>query len=312
MMAWTDRHCRYLLRLVSPEAKLFTEMITAAALLHGPRERLLAHDPCEHPVAVQLGGSDPEALAAAAEMAAAAGFDEINLNVGCPSPRVQRGRFGACLMLEPALVAASVLAMRERVTVPVTVKCRLGVDDVDSQAALEDFIAAVRDAGCEHVYVHARKALLSGLSPAENRSIPPLEPARVYALRSRFPDLRLTINGGINSTDEALRHLQAVDGVMVGREAYQHPMFLNELAQALFGAAPVNAWQVMEGYLAYIEAELDRGTRLHDMTRHCLGLFSGTRGARCYRRTLSDGRRLKNNDVRLVHDALGAVSDRVA
>lgn len=308
MMAWTDRHCRYLHRLCAPQAKLFTEMITPGALLHGPREALLAADPSEHPVGVQLGGADPRDMACAAKIVAAAGFDEINLNVGCPSPRVQRGSFGVCLMRQPNLVADLVSAMRESVDIPVTVKCRLGVDADDSTDFLEQFIGTVADAGCRKFYVHARKALLNGISPAQNRTIPPLQPQRVYALKASFPELQIWLNGGINETPAALEHLQHVDGIMIGRQAYQRPLFLNELAVELDGASPRTPWNVMADYSVYMERELYNGTRLQDMTRHCLGLFSGIKGARAFRRTLSDSKKLKSNDPVLVQHALAEIS----
>jgi tRNA-dihydrouridine synthase A len=304
MMAWTDRHCRYLHRLVSSRAMLFTEMITSGALLNGPAERLLRFDPSEHPVAIQLGGSEPSAMAEAARMAAAAGFDEININVGCPSPRVQRGAFGACLMREPELVAALVDAMHAATEIPVTVKCRLGVDDDDSQEQLESFVTTVASAGCRRFYVHARKALLNGLSPAENRTVPPLEYERVYALKARHPELTIVINGGIDDADEALAHLARVDGLMIGRRAYQAPLFLNMLAHRLYDEPLLDACEVMGVYTDYMARELKSGTRLADMTRHCLGLFAGMPGARHFRRLLSDHRRLKRNDLSLVKEAM--------
>jgi tRNA-dihydrouridine synthase A len=312
MMAWTDRHCRYLLRLAAAQTTLFTEMISAPALLDGPAERLLAHHPAEHPLVIQLGGSDPDELAAAAAIAAERGYAEINLNVGCPSPRVQRGRFGACLMREPDLVARIVRAMAARVDVPVSVKCRLGVDDHDSQALLEDFVRAVADVGCERFYVHARKAFLKGLSPAENRDVPPLEYERVYQLKARFPALSVIVNGGIDSVDAALDQLAHLDGVMIGRAAYKDPLFVNALAGALHGEPATTAAAVMDRYLAYMADELGRGTRLKDMTRHCLGLFAGRPGARTYRRLLSDQRRLETNDLGLVHEALQCVQPLAA
>ncbi len=310
MMAWTDRHCRYLHRLAAPRALLFTEMVTAAALLHGPRERLLAHHPTEHPVAVQLGGSDPGALASAAVLAADAGFDEINLNVGCPSPRVRQGRFGACLMKEPELVRDCVAAMAAAVRVPVTVKCRLGVDDADSDPLLARFVATVAESGCRTFYVHARKALLGGLSPAENRSVPPLEYHRVYALKAAFPELEIVVNGGIGAVSELDAHLAVTDGVMIGRAAYRDPALLGAMHARLFGTPAVDPWRLMADYRRYMEAELRRGTPLNDLTRHALGLFSGLPGARRFRRILSDAARLKRNDPALVDEALDAVAPR--
>jgi tRNA-dihydrouridine synthase A len=312
MMAWTDRHCRYLHRLAAPRALLFTEMITAAALLHGPRERLLRYDPTEHPVALQLGGSDPAALAEAARLGGAAGYDEIKLNVGCPSPRVREGRFGACLMLEPSLVADCIAAMRGAVDVPVTIKCRLGVDDADSDALLDRFIETTAAAGCRVYYVHARKALLNGLSPAQNRAVPPLQYARAYRLRERFPELRFVLNGGIGAIQAVREHLDRLHGVMIGRAAYQDPVMLSQLHAAVFGGPAVDGWTLMRGYLAHVERELALGTPLHDMTRHALGVFAGAPGARRYRRILSDTPRLKTNDVTVLEEALAALSVRAA
>jgi len=312
MMAWTDRHCRYLLRLTSQRVRLFTEMITTGALLHGPKERLLRYHPAEHPVVIQLGGSEPGPMAECAKMAAEQGYDEININVGCPSPRVQRGAFGACLMKEPELVAELVAAMTAATAVPVTVKCRLGVDEVDDQQSLEAFVGAVVDAGCETLYLHARKALLSGLSPAQNRQIPPLQYDRVYQIKEKFPDLTVVLNGGVGDLEAAARHLTRVDGVMIGRQAYQQPLFMNDLAVAHLEEAPVTAVTVMQGYMDYMRGELDRGIRLHDMTRHCLGLFAGMPGARNFRRLLSDHKRLAANDLGLVDEALDQVLARAA
>ncbi len=312
MMAWTDRHCRYLLRQTSRRTRLFTEMITTGALLHGPKDRLLRHHEDEHPVAIQLGGSEPGAMAECARMATEHGYDEVNINVGCPSPRVQRGAFGACLMKEPMLVADLISAMSKATSLPVTVKCRLGVDDVDDQASLEAFVAAVVDAGCQTLYLHARKAILSGLSPAQNRQIPPLQYDRVYRIKARFPELRVILNGGITDLVTAGEQLDHVDGVMIGRQAYQQPLFVNDLAVAHLGEAPVSAVAVMQSYIEYMRVELDQGTRLHDMTRHCLGLFSGVPGARHFRRLLSDHNRLAANDLSLLDEALAQVMARAA
>lgn len=312
MMAWTDRHCRYLLRLCARTPLLFTEMVSSGALLHGPRERLLRFDTTEHPVAIQLGGSDPSELADAAEMAELAGFDEINLNVGCPSARVQRGRFGACLMHEPALVADLTQSMIERVSIPVSVKCRLGVDDADSQSLLEQFVKRVADAGVEKFYVHARKAILGGLSPAQNRKIPPLQPERVYALKQTFPDLSIHLNGGICSLPDARTHEGRVDGIMIGREAYHRPAFLSELTAFYYQEPAKQPMVVMEEYQRYMADELSQGVRLHDLTRHCLGMFSGQRGARRFRQTLSDAARLKSGDLTLVREAVDHIHSLAA
>jgi tRNA-dihydrouridine synthase A len=315
MMAWTDRHCRYLLRLASPNALLFTEMVTASALLHGDTSRLLKFHAMEHPLALQIGGSDPRALADATRLGSQFGFDEINLNVGCPSPRVQRGRFGACLMLEPKLVAQCVSAMRDATERPVTVKCRLGVDDADSDDLLHEFVAMLRDNGCDAVYLHARKALLNGLTPAQNREVPPLQPQRVYQIKSAFPDLPVIFNGGVREAAAVTEHLQSVDGVMIGRAAYQSPQFVAELDSMLFGTHPAAAAfedTVVQQYLSYIDRELAQGVRLHDMTRHMLGLFKGRGGARLFRRLLSDTQRISSNDISVVHEALAAITRRAA
>jgi tRNA-dihydrouridine synthase A len=287
-------------------------MITTGALLHGPAERLLSFDRTEHPLVIQLGGSDPDDLAEAARLAERAGFDEINLNVGCPSPRVKQGRFGACLMREPSLVAQCVGAMKTSTRLPVTVKCRLGVDDADSDELLEVFVKILVDAGCEAIYLHARKALLEGLSPAQNRTVPPLQPERVYHLKDRFPLTPVVLNGGVSDVATVLTHLDRVDGVMVGRSAYQDPMFLAELDHALFASRKIDPWNVLDQYVVYMERQLKRGARLHDMTRHMLGVFKGMPGARQYRRLLSDSNRLSANDTSLVHEAIASVAARAA
>jgi tRNA-dihydrouridine synthase A len=289
MLDWTDRHCRYFHRLLAPHARLYTEMVTSAALVRGHALHLLEHSDEERPLALQLGGSDPVELAAAARLGAAAGYDEINLNVGCPSDRVQSGRFGACLMREPALVADCVRAMRGAVDVPVTVKCRLGVDDQDAYADLQRFTEAVLEAGVRTLLVHARKAWLQGLSPKENREIPPLDHARVYRLKREFPELVVVINGGIGTVDEARAHLAQVDGVMIGRAAYHDPYFLARLEQALYGTPPPAREAVLDRLRPYAQAELARGTALAHITRHVLGLYHGEPGARAFRRALSEG-----------------------
>ncbi|MCC5872227.1 MAG: tRNA dihydrouridine(20/20a) synthase DusA [Gammaproteobacteria bacterium] len=290
MMDWTDRHARAFLRGFGPNIVLYTEMVTAQALLRGDSERLLGFDPREHPLALQLGGSDPDDLARAARMGAEAGYDEINLNVGCPSDRVQSGRFGACLMREPERVAACVEAMRHAVTVPVSVKCRLGVDDHDSTEHLDAFIDTVAAAGCSLFIIHARKAILGGLSPKQNRDIPPLQYPRVHALARRRQDLEIIINGGLCTLADAKRELTHVDGVMLGREAYGNPAILGILDAALLrpGVPAVSAAQALGDYRPYIEARLAEGVPLHAMTRHLLGLFQGMPGARRFRRVLSE------------------------
>jgi tRNA-dihydrouridine synthase A len=289
MMDWTDRHCRYFLRLLSPRAHLYTEMVTAAAILHGAKEYLLRFDPSEHPVALQLGGSAPEQMAQAARIGEDTGYDEININIGCPSDRVQSGQFGACLMARPDTVADCVRAMREAVTIPVTVKTRIGIDDQDSYEFLARFVEKVTDAGCSTFIVHARIALLEGLSPKDNRSVPPLDYARVYRLKREHPNLTVILNGGIATTNSAFEHLQHVDGVMIGREAYQNPWFLVELERAMGeDKGPEDRHEVLERMLPYIEAELAAGTELKHITRHMLGLFAGQPGARAWRRYLSE------------------------
>jgi tRNA-dihydrouridine synthase A len=286
-MALTDRHFRYLLRLLAPHEWLYTEMITARALLHGDARRLLRFDPAEHPVALQLGGSEPAELLAAARLGADTGYDEINLNVGCPSDRVQAGCFGAALMLQPERVADCVAAMRTAVTVPVTVKTRLGVDDHDSYEFLHTFVTRLAAAGCETFIVHARKALLKGLSPKENREIPPLDYGRVYRLKRDFPQLQIIINGGLNTLEASLEQLPSVDGIMLGRAAYQDTWLLAELDRRLFAAPSVAGEEVLAAFARYIERELDDGTPLRAMTRHLLGLRNGQAGGRRWRRELS-------------------------
>jgi tRNA-dihydrouridine synthase A len=289
MMDWTDRHCRAFHRVLSRRARLDTEMVTTGAVIHGDRERLLGFSPAEHPVAVQLGGSDPRELAEAARICAGFGYDEINLNVGCPSDRVQDGRFGACLMREPGLVGEGVAAMKAAVTVPVTVKCRIGVDDQDPEEALDALAASVLKAGADALVVHARKAWLKGLSPKENRDVPPLDYPRVYRLKAARPDLPVAINGGVRTIAEAKAHLAHVDGVMLGRVAYQEPEILLRVDPELFGEAPpvAKAAEALQAFEPYVAARLAEGVRLHAMTRHVLGLFAGQPGARAYRRHLA-------------------------
>ncbi|HVJ63136.1 MAG TPA: tRNA dihydrouridine(20/20a) synthase DusA [Tahibacter sp.] len=288
MMDWTDRHCRYFHRLLSPHARLYTEMVTAAALTHGNRPHLLEHAEFEQPLALQLGGSDPAELAQAARYGADAGYVEINLNVGCPSDRVQSGRFGACLMREPVLVADCVSAMRDAVSVPVTVKCRIGVDDQDDYADLQHFTERMVGAGVETLVVHARKAWLQGLSPKENREVPPLNYERVYQLKKDFPQLCIVINGGITTVDAVVEHLRHVDGVMLGRAAYHDPYVLARVEQALYGIAPPSRDAVLRAFIPYIEAERARGTAFKHISRHILGLYQGLPGARAFRRVLSE------------------------
>ena len=311
MMEWTDRHCRLFHRLLSRRALIYTEMITTGAVLHGDRGQLLAYDPAEHPVALQLGGSDPQKLAECARIAADLGYDEINLNVGCPSDRVQEGRFGACLMAEPALVGDCVAAMTAAVGVPVTVKCRIGIDDQDPEQALETLTHAVMQAGVAGLVVHARKAWLAGLSPRENRDIPPLDYDRVYRLKVAHPELPIVINGGVIDLDQAMAHLAHVDGVMMGRAAYQEPWRLLGVDPILFGeAASFRAPKAAaEALIPYIAHELERGTRLHAITRHVLGLFRGVPGARAFRRHLATEAVKPGANVATFREALSLVLD---
>jgi tRNA-dihydrouridine synthase A len=312
MMDWTDRHCRFFHRLMTRRARLYTEMLTTGAVIHGHRARLLGFDASEHPVALQLGGSNPDDLAAAAKIGEEFGYDEINLNVGCPSDRVKDGRFGACLMAEPELVARGVAAMKRAVKIPVTVKCRIGIDDQDPELALDTLARAVIDAGADALIVHARKAWLNGLSPKENRDIPPLDYDRVYRLKATLPDVPVVINGGIAGIEEAKRHLAHVDGVMLGRAAYQEPWRLLSADPELFGeAAPHTTMkEVFGAMLPYIEEQLSRGVRLHAMTRHFVGAFHGVPGARAFRRYLAENGVKPGAGVKVLTDAMALVDDR--
>ena len=290
MMDWTDRHCRLFHRQLTKRALLYTEMVTADAVIHGNRDRLLGFDPAEHPLALQLGGSDPEKLAEAARIGAGRGYDEINLNVGCPSDRVQEGRFGACLMGEPKLVATCVAAMRAAVAIPITVKCRIGIDDQDSERDFQNFIDVIADAGCATFIVHARKAWLTGLSPKENREIPPLDYARVYRLKTSRPELEIVINGGVETLDEAAEHLQRVDGVMLGRAAYHTPAILADVDRRFFGEtspAPTRA-EAISAILPHVARHIASGGRLSNVARHVLGLYHGQPRGRLFRRYLSE------------------------
>jgi tRNA-dihydrouridine synthase A len=306
MMDWTDRHERYFLRLISKRALLYTEMIPCGAILRGDRERFLDFDESEHPVALQLGGSDPAELAECAAIAEAYGYDEVNLNVGCPSDRVQNARFGACLMAEPALVGRCFSAMRAATRLPVTVKCRIGIDEKDSYDDLVGFVATVAGAGCESFTVHARKAWLSGLSPKQNREIPPLRPDDVYRLKREFPDLEVVINGGVASLDEASAHLIRVDGVMLGRAVYQSPYLLADVDRRFFGeAAPAPAREaVVEGLIDYAARRCAEGVPIKAITRHVLGLFNGLPGARAWRRHLSEAAHRPGAGTEVLRDAL--------
>ncbi|MDA1343820.1 MAG: tRNA dihydrouridine(20/20a) synthase DusA [Proteobacteria bacterium] len=306
MMDWTDRHCRYFHRLISQQAMLYTEMVTTGALIHGDHHRFLQFNPEEHPLAFQLGGSNPRELAICAKMVEDFGYDEVNLNVGCPSDRVQNGRFGACLMLEPDLVADCVAAMGAAVSIPVTVKSRIGVDDRDSYEELTLFIEKVANAGCKTFIVHARKALLKGLSPKQNREIPPLKYDAVYQLKTDFPQLDIILNGGVITLDQTESLLQRLDGVMVGREAYQNPYLLVEVDKRIFNGAETSKsrYEIMSLLLPYIDGQLAQGIRLNSITRHILGLFHGEPGARAWRRHLSENATAPNAGINVVRDAL--------
>ncbi|KZD12319.1 tRNA dihydrouridine(20/20a) synthase DusA [Oceanibaculum pacificum] len=309
MMDWTDRHDRYFLRLISRRALLYTEMVTTGAVLQGDRARLLRFDPAEHPVACQLGGSEPDDLAASAEIVEAHGYDEVNLNCGCPSDRVQKGRFGACLMEEPHTVAAGVKAMIAATSLPVTVKSRIGVDAMEDYDDLKRFVETVADAGCRSFTIHARKAWLQGLSPKENRDIPPLRYELVYRLKQELPELEIVLNGGVLTLDQAAAHLAQTDGVMIGRAAYQEPYMLAEADSRLFGdAGPVpTRHDLLRGFIPYVERELAEGTPLNHMTRHILGLFNGLPGARAFRRHLSENAHRAGADASLILEAADKV-----
>ena len=309
MMDWTDRNCRAFHRVLSRRALLYTEMVTSGAILHGPRERLLGYDPTEHPVALQLGGSEPADLAACARIAEDLGYDEINLNVGCPSDRVQSGRFGACLMREPELVADCMAAMKAAVATPVTVKCRIGVDDQDPEEALFRLVDLSAQAGVTTFVVHARKAWLQGLSPKENRDIPPLDYPLVYRLKRERPDLTIVLNGGVASLDEAALHLEHVDGVMPGRAAYHEPGILGSVDSLIFGEGEaVDPFEAVERYRPYIAGRLAAGAHLAGMTRHMLGLFHGRPGARAWRRILTVEGSKAGAGLEVVDAALAAVA----
>nr|WP_166468007.1 tRNA dihydrouridine(20/20a) synthase DusA [Bradyrhizobium symbiodeficiens]QIP07472.1 tRNA dihydrouridine(20/20a) synthase DusA [Bradyrhizobium symbiodeficiens] len=310
MMDWTDRHCRVFHRHLSRSALLYTEMLTTGAVIHGDRARLLGFDQIEHPVALQLGGSNPGDLAEAARIGEGFGYDEINLNVGCPSDRVKDGRFGACLMAEPQLVAEGVAAMKRAVAIPVTVKCRIGIDDQDPEVALDTLARAVVAAGCDTLIVHARKAWLNGLSPKENRDIPPLDYDRVYRLKRAMPDVPIIINGGILSIDEARGHLAHVDGVMLGRAAYQEPWRLLSVDADIFGEVPPHETMqdALEAMIPYVERQLSRGTRLHAITRHFVGAFHAVPGARSFRRHLAEQATRPGADIGVLRDAIGKLA----
>ncbi len=310
MMDWSDRHCRFFWRLLTRHALLYTEMVTTGALIHGDRARFLNHNDSEHPVALQLGGSDPVALAQCATMAEEWGYDEVNLNCGCPSDRVQSGLFGACLMAQPQRVAECVAAMRAACKIPVTVKHRIGIDDMESYDALTGFVEPVAEAGCEVFIVHARKAWLQGLSPKENREIPPLNYPWVHQLKRDFPQLTIVINGGLQSLDDCATQLVHVDGVMVGREAYQNPWMLAQVDATLFGSEvtrPASRNEVVRQLLPYIREQMAQGCHLNHITRHILGLYQGVPGARKFRRHLSENAYRKEATAEVLEQALGLV-----
>ncbi len=306
MMDWSDRHCRYFWRLLSRHARLYTEMVTSGALIHGDRPRFLQFHEAEHPVALQLGGSDPQELAQCAKMAEDAGFDEVNLNCGCPSDRVQEGRIGACLMAEPELVGDCVNAMQHQVSIPITVKHRTGIDNQDSAEHLQHFVAKVAASGCTTFIVHARKAWLSGLSPKQNREVPPLNYDMVTALKTQFPHLTFVVNGGIRDLNASQSLLEQLDGVMLGREAYHNPYVLNEVDKLLFDgdSASENRYQIMRQYADYCKQQLSSGVRLHHLTRHILGIFAGQPGGRLFRQHLSTYAPRRNSGIEVLEDAV--------
>lgn len=309
MLDWTDRHCRYFHRLLSSQTLLYTEMVTTGAIIHGKGDFLAYHE-AEHPVALQLGGSNPADLATCAKLAAERGYDEVNLNVGCPSDRVQNGRFGACLMAEPDLVAECVAAMREVVDIPVTVKTRIGIDDQDSYEFLTKFVSTVSEkGGVDQFTIHARKAWLSGLSPKENREIPPLDYPRAYQIKKDFPHLNVAVNGGVKTLEESLEHLQHLDGVMIGREAYQNPYILAQVDKLIFGLdTPVKKRkQVVEEMYPYIERQLSNGSYLGHISRHMIGLFQAMPGARQWRRYISENAHKKGAGIEVLETALAKI-----
>jgi tRNA-dihydrouridine synthase A len=310
MMEWTDRHCRMFHRCLTAQTRLYTEMVTAQAAIRGDRNKLLGYDPREHPLALQLGGAEPAALAEAARIGAEFGYDEINFNVGCPSDRVQSGKFGACLMLEPDLVGDCVAAMTAAVTVPVSVKCRIGVDNQDPDVALRTLIATCKAAGTTVFIVHARKALLAGLSPRENREVPPLDYELVYAVKRENPELTIVLNGGIATLDAAEECLKHVDGVMLGRAAYQSPALLADVDARFFGGAPRDVDAAVTEFTAYVEAKRAEGVPLNALTRHILGVFHGRPGARQFRRYLSENAPRYEAGVEVLREAIARVGQR--
>ena len=311
MMDWTDQHCRYLLRLIFPQALLYTEMVTTGAILYGDKARFLSYHDAEHPLALQLGGNDSDAMAACASIAEEYGYDEVNINVGCPSDRVRAGAFGACLMASPEVVARCVQAMQQRVSIPVTVKTRIGIDAMEGYGPLKQFVEIVAAAGCRVLIVHARKAWLQGLSPRENREVPPLHYEYVHQLKQDFPDLEIIVNGGLQNVADIVEQLQFVDGTMIGREAYQNPFSLIDVRHSIFEetASSPSRHQIVTQYLQYIEQQLTEGVYLKHMTRHMLGLFQGVPGARRWRRYLSEQAVRAGAGLNVVETALSYVAD---
>ena len=311
MLDWTDRHCRYFHRLLTKQAVLYTEMVTTGALLHGDIDRHLRFNAQEHPLALQLGGSDPHDLTACARLAEDYGYDEVNINVGCPSERVQKGAFGACLMAEPELIGECVNAMQAAVNIPVTVKNRIGIDDQDDYEGLHRFISTVAQAGCKTFIIHARKAWLKGLSPKENREIPPLRYELVYQIKQEFPQLEILINGGITTLEQCQMHLQHVDGVMVGREAYHNPWVLAQVDAQLYGTSTAvdDRKAIVEAFLPYVQQQLEQGVPLGHMTRHILGIFQGMAGARAWRRHISENAHKAGAGVALLREAMQMVRE---
>jgi tRNA-dihydrouridine synthase A len=310
MMGWTDRHARYFLRLISKRVLLYTEMVTTGAILHGHRESLLKYHPHEHPLALQLGGSNADDLAECSKIAEDIGFDEVNLNVGCPSDRVKSGHFGACLMAQPDLVAECVHAMQSKIDIPVTVKCRIGIDEMEDYSDLSNFVRIISEAGCNVFIVHARKAWLKGLSPKQNREVPPLNYDFVYRLKQEFSNLSITLNGGVKTLDAVDEHLQCVDGVMLGREAYHNPYVLANVDQQFYGSTELmlSRREILDAFVPYIESELAAGTLLHSITRHIHGLFLACPGAKAWRRYLSENDNRADAGVEVVTDAASLVS----
>ena len=309
MLDWTDQHERYFLRLISKHAVLYTEMVTTGALIHGDKDRYLQFNKEEHPVALQLGGSDPKAMAICAKMAEDYGYDEVNINVGCPSDRVQNGAFGACLMAEPELVAENVSAMQNAVDIPVTVKNRIAIDEMDEYQCLPRFLETVSEAGCETFIIHARKAWLKGLSPKQNRDVPPLNYDLVYQMKRDFPQLEIIINGGIKTLEQSEQHLEQVDGVMIGREAYHNPYMMNQVDQRLYGEAhdEKTEFEILDKYMEYMQKQIDKGVYLKHMSRHLLGLFTGQAGAKAWRRHISENAHKEGAGIEVIQQAVSYI-----